>query len=266
MRYFFHISYFGRNFNGWQKHPNAYAVQSVIEEKISEIFKEPISIVGCGRTDAQVHALQYYFHCDLPDTWDFDLLFRLNMRLPQSIVVHEIIPVGDKAHARFDAVLRSYDFFIHNQNDAFLNQSSSYHPFKKLNLDAIKQALKLLVQYQDYRNFCVGPDKNEHTRCQIKKAQVFVHKNGTQLRFHIAANRFLTKMIRICMWRILQVGEERMSLETFESYFTNLDKQAPIAFSQPNGLYLSGVFYRTIQRPIACAFPLYNHLDWEELI
>ncbi|RZK48402.1 MAG: tRNA pseudouridine(38-40) synthase TruA [Pedobacter sp.] len=266
MRYFFHISYYGRNFNGWQKHPKAYSVQAVLEEKISQVFKTPIGIIGCGRTDAQVHAIQYFFHCDLPENWDFDLIFRLNKLLPSSIVVHEIIPVHAKSHARFDAVLRSYDYFIHSPKDAFLSQISTHYEFKDLDFEEMAKALALFVRYEDFRNFCVSPDKNEHTRCKIKEVKLFVNERGTQIRFYIAGNRFLTKMIRITMWRLLQVGEGKMSLETFEKYFKDLDNQPLISFAKPEGLYLSGVFYRELKRPIASDLALFDPSLWKEVV
>jgi len=76
--------------------------------------------MGCGRTDAQVHASQFFFHTDVQNAWDYDLMFRVNKALPDDIAVFEIIPVEENQHARFDATLRTYDYFIHTYKDPFL--------------------------------------------------------------------------------------------------------------------------------------------------
>ena len=111
MRYFVHIGYNGQRYNGWQKQPGVLNVQGVIELALSQTLKTPVFVIGCGRTDAHVHASQFFFHMDIEQEWDFDLLFRLNKILPHNIAVFDIIPAEAHRHARFDAVLRSYDYF-----------------------------------------------------------------------------------------------------------------------------------------------------------
>jgi tRNA pseudouridine38-40 synthase len=130
LRYFFHLGYLGTNYSGWQKHPDGLSVQQVLEEALSQIFKTPMYITGCGRTDAQVHASQFFFHIDVEREWDYDLLFRLNKLLPDDIAVFDIIPMEGQPHARFDAVERSYDYFIHTYKDPFLGGLSAFYAVK----------------------------------------------------------------------------------------------------------------------------------------
>ena len=107
MRYFLHISYHGGNYRGWQSQGLGKSVQEVLEKNLSNIFKTPITCIGCGRTDAEVNASQYFLHFDLKQVIDFDLVFRLNKVLPDDISVFEIISLPDNRHARFDASLVS---------------------------------------------------------------------------------------------------------------------------------------------------------------
>ncbi len=151
MRYFFHIGYHGTHYNGWQKHPGSNSVQQKLETALSKLLKVPIAINGCGRTDAQVHASQYFFHVDIENEWDFDLFFRLNKILPDDIAIFEIIPMQGQPHARFDAIKRTYDYFIHTYKDPFLSNYSSFYPYPDLNLDKMKAAVALLPKYTDYR-------------------------------------------------------------------------------------------------------------------
>ncbi|MDR6941478.1 tRNA pseudouridine synthase A [Mucilaginibacter pocheonensis] len=243
MRYFFHIGYHGTKYSGWQKHKGVVSVQLVLETALTKLFKYPVAIVGCGRTDAHVHASQFFFHIDIERTWDFDLFFRLNKILPDDIAVFDIIPMEGLPHARFDAVQRAYDYFIHTYKDPFLSGFSSLYPETGLNTDAMKRATALLPLYSDYRAFCKMPGRIDHTICNVTSAALFTDKSGDRLRFHISANRFLSKMIRIIIGRLLEIGRGDLSVDEFEYHL--ISKQTPkvIIPAYPQGLYLSKVTY-----------------------
>ncbi|MDB5019514.1 MAG: pseudouridine synthase [Pedobacter sp.] len=249
MRYFVHIAYNGLHFNGWQKQPGVLNVQGVIEKALSQIFKTPVFINGCGRTDAHVHASQFFFHMDIDQDWDFDLLFRLNKLLPASIAVFDIIPMDGMQHARFDAVKRSYDYFLHTYKNPFLNGLSSYYLLDGLRLDEMKRAVMLLPNYNDYRCFCTGPDKYEHTICNVMSADLFSDAKGDKIRFQISSNRFLSKMIRIIMGQLLKIGKGVLSVDGFEHYLIAKETPELITPAHPQGLYLSKVSYPYLNLP-----------------
>ena len=243
MRYFFHIAYQGQYFSGWQRQPNAKSVQEAIEHALLKIFKVQIPIYGCGRTDAQVHASQFFFHVDLASKFEFDLQFRLNKVLPDSIAVFDIVQMEGKPHARFDAVQRKYDYFIHTYKDPFLSTQSSMYDDASLDLHKMKSAVKLLTKYNDYKSFCAHPNKYEHTICNVMEADLFVNAKEDRIRFNIASNRFLGKMIRIIVAQLLKVGKCELSVDEFESHFINLEINNVVAPAHPTGLYLSKVTY-----------------------
>jgi tRNA pseudouridine38-40 synthase len=243
VRYFFHIGFNGYKYRGWQSQPIALNVQQVVERTLSKILKEPISVMGCGRTDAQVHASQFFFHVDISKEWDYDLLFRINKTLPHDIAVFEIIPVEDNQHARFDATLRTYDYFIHTYKDPFLNNFSSLYLERNLNLEKMKEAVLLLTRYHDYRALCKTPDDYRTTICKVTSATLFSDVTGDKLRFQISADRFLGKMVRIIVGKLLVIGRGELSVEEFEGYL--ISKKTPETFepAYPQGLYLSKVNY-----------------------
>ena len=249
MRYFFHIGYLGTNYSGWQKHPDAINVQQVLENSLSQIFKRPVYIVGCGRTDAQVHASQFFFHMDADDAWDFDLIFRLNNLLPDDIAVFDIIPMEGLPHARFDAIERSYDYFIHTYKDPFLSNFSSMYVVKNWDLDSMRRAANLLLKYNDYHAFCKMPDRNQHTICHVSTTGIFVDATGDKLRFHITANRFLGKMVRIIVGKILDIGTGKLSVGEFESHLIDPQLLQIIKPAYPQGLYLSKIKYPYLDIP-----------------
>jgi tRNA pseudouridine38-40 synthase len=249
LRYFVHIGYNGLHFGGWQKQPGVQNVQGVIENALSQIFKTPVFINGCGRTDAHVHASQFFFHMDIEQEWEFDLLFRMNKLLPSSIAAFDIIPMEGLQHARFDAVKRSYDYFLHTYKNPFLNGLSSYYLLDGLRLDEMKRAVALLPKYKDYRCFCTGPDKYEHTICNVMSADLFSDAKGEKIRFQISSNRFLSKMIRIIMGQLLKIGKGVLSVDGFEHYLIAKETPELITPAHPQGLYLSKVSYPYLNLP-----------------
>lgn len=229
-------------------------VQEVLETSLSKILKIPVAVIGCGRTDAQVHAAQFFFHIDVEETWDFDLLFRLNKILPGDIAVFDIFAMEGLPHCRFDAVQRTYDYFIHNYKDPFLSSFSSFYADKNLSVDKMRAAAALLPLYTDYRAFCKMPDRIDHTICNVSAATLFTSQSGDRLRFQISANRFLSKMVRIIVGRLLEIGRGEMSIDEFEHYLADKITPDVIIPAYPQGLYLSKVTYPYLDIPARAEF------------
>lgn len=256
MRYFFHIAYQGGDYSGWQRHPDGINVQQIFETALTRLLKTRIAVMGCGRTDAQVHASQFFFHADIESDWDFDLLFRLNKVLPDDIAVFDIIPMEGLPHARFDAIQRSYDYFIHTYKDPFLSRSSSLYPLNNPDIDQMQQAVALLPLYDDYRAFCKSPDRNEHTICRVSAARLNVSANGSKLHFYISANRFLGKMVRTIVGKLIEVGTGRLTVAEFKQCLVDPNTETVITPAYPQGLYLSKVTYPYLDLPVKADFGL----------
>ncbi len=221
--------------------------------------------MGCGRTDAQVHATQFFFHIEVDKEWDFDLVYRLNKLLPPDIAVFEIIPVEENQHARFDAMQRRYDYFIHTSKDPFLSESSSLYQEQNLNLQKMKKAVEIFTQHKDFRAFCKSPDKYRHTICNISSANLFRDSSGDRIRFQISANRFLTSMVRTMVGTLLEIGRENFSIEELENSFVTRALPDFITPAYPQGLYLSKVTYRYLDIPPRTEFSSVFQtidLDW----
>lgn len=239
------------------------SVQQVLESTLAQVLKTPVSIMGCGRTDARVHASQFFFHMDVQEGWNYDLMFRLNKNLPADIAIFEIIPMMDNQHARFDATQRTYDYYIHTFKDPFLSQFSSLYLERNLNLDSMKQAVSLLPNYSDYRAFCRTPADYDHTLCHVSSAQLFVDKSGDKIRFQISANRFLGRMIRIIVGRLLEIGNGELSVEEFEHFLISRQTPKVIDPAYPQGLYLTKVIYPYLDIPSRTTFSQMVHLSTE---
>lgn len=220
MRFFFRIAYKGTHYRGWQRQSTAISIQEVIEDVLTKVLGVKTTIIGCGRTDAGVHAHQYYFHADIDDYPDYNLIYRLNRNLPDDISIIDIIKVSNKSHTRYDAVSRSYAYSFHTKKDPFMAEYSSYIMMESVNLNLINASLKLLTKQTNYKHFCRTPDRHNTTICKVQKADI-IQLNSYSFRINITANRFLKSMIRIIVYRVLQVGNHKLGLTDFESYFTS---------------------------------------------
>jgi len=258
LRYFFHIGYNGTNYSGWQNLPQTRGanVQHVIETNLAKILKSKQGIVGCGRTDAHVHANQFFFHVDISKQWDYDLLFRLNKNLPPDIAVFDIIPVGDRSHARFDAIERTYSYFIHTYKDPHINDLSSCYLEKDLHLDKMKRAASLLMKYEDYSPFTKNIPTDKPTICKVTSAELHTDQNIEHIRFEITSNRFLNGMIRIIVNKLLMIGRGEMSIDEFESILISKKKPSVNRLAYPQGLYLMKVKYPYLDLPTRSPGPL----------
>ena len=120
MRYFIDISYFGKNYHGWQTQENAITIQEILDKSLSTILKTEIKSLGSGRTDTGVHAKQMYAHFDFEEPIDLEnLIYKLNAFLNKDIGIANIHKVRHNSHARFDAISREYEYYITQKKDVY---------------------------------------------------------------------------------------------------------------------------------------------------
>ena len=129
MRLFAEISY-QREALSWLAKATKCHYCSILHEKAFNVVlrETEFNCTGCGRTDSGVHAKQFYFHFDTNENFDLDkLVFKVNTLLPEDIVVHRLIDVPEVSHTRFDAVSRTYQYYIHQKKNPFLTDISYYN-------------------------------------------------------------------------------------------------------------------------------------------
>jgi tRNA pseudouridine38-40 synthase len=240
-RYCFELAYNGRDFSGWQKQPNAPSVQESIEEALSALHShEVIDVVGCGRTDAGVHAQHYVLHVDLPEVEDCaQLTFKLNRMLPKSIVIHSIRACAADFHARFDATRRTYRYFIHCHKNPFL--ANSWYMPQEFNLDAMNTAAQHLLGTQDFTSLAkLHTDVKTHI-CTVYHAAW--NTSEEQIYFEITADRFLRNMVRACVGTLLDVGTGRIEPSDIPTILAAKDRQAASMSVPAHGLFLWQIEY-----------------------
>ena len=63
-RYQVLIEYIGTSFVGWQIQSKGKSIQKEIQVKLSKLLKEKVVLIGSGRTDTGVHAIEQSAHFD----------------------------------------------------------------------------------------------------------------------------------------------------------------------------------------------------------
>ncbi|KIX22698.1 pseudouridine synthase [Flavobacterium sp. 316] len=241
MRYFIEFAYNGKNYFGFQKQPDAISIQETLDKALNLLFKTTIEIVGAGRTDSGVHAKQMYAHFDYDN--EIDTAFwikKLNSYLPKDIVIYTIFKVHNDAHARFDAISRTYEYYIHTFKDVFLHEGS-WHYYNTLDVNKMNEACKILFEYIDFECFSkVHTDVNTFN-CKISEA--FWQQNGHHLVFTITADRFLRNMVRAIVGTMINIGIGKVSITDFKAIIESKSRKEA-GFSVPaHGLYLVKVKY-----------------------
>ena len=245
MRYFLRFAYDGTAFHGSQRQPNGVTVQETMEQALALIFREEVQLTFAGRTDAGVHAHEMYAHFDIGDEEmrreGERLVFRLNGILPDSIAIFDIYHVKENAHARFDAVRRTYEYHIIDHKDPFLcKQATRVRP--GLDFAAMNESAKLLIGKQDFASFCRTNTDVKTTICDLKQAEWKELDNGHAV-FTISADRFLRNMVRAVVGTLFEIGRGKMTKEQFAEVITQHNRCAAGDSAPAEGLFLTHIEY-----------------------
>jgi tRNA pseudouridine38-40 synthase len=225
-RYFLHLAYNGKNYHGWQFQLNTpLTIQQILQERLSLLLHEKITLIGCGRTDTGVHAKEYYAHFDSAkediisnkQQW----LFKMNHCVPKDIALINVLPVQDNANARFSATARTYKYYIHQIPNPFTNDFSAYI----------------------YGDIDVGIMNNSHANhiCEIMECN-WVRENHNII-FTVKANRFLRNMVRALVGTMLDVGTKKITLKDFEKIILSQDRSRAGKSIVGKGLHLETIDY-----------------------
>lgn len=240
MRYFIEFSYNGKSYHGWQNQPHSVSVQEVMEKCLTTLLRTKIEIVGAGRTDSGVHALQMFAHFDTEKTIDNQLVYKLNSFLPKDIAVHQIHKVRDDAHARFDATKRTYEYRISTYKDAFRYESSMYINLP-LDVQKMQEAANILFKYTDFQCFSKSNTDVRTYNCKIYQA--LWRQEGGLLIFTISADRFLRNMVRAIVGTLVDVGLNKISVIDFQNIIESKNRSKAGASVPACGLFLKKVEY-----------------------
>jgi tRNA pseudouridine38-40 synthase len=242
-RYFIKLSFKGTHYHGWQVQLNSTTVQGILNRDLSIILGKKIETTGAGRTDTGVHAKVFYAHFDSERDnlhQDPNLIFKINGKLPKDIAIHEILKVKDDAHARYNAISRTYEYHITRIKDPFLTDLAHYI-YGELDFEAMKSATALLLNVSDFTSFSKVDTDVKTNICKISRADWEIDKE--KIVFTITADRFLRDMVRAIMGTMLDIGFGRIKPEDLTVIINKKDRSAAGASVPAKGLFLVDVQY-----------------------
>ena len=242
MRYFIYISYVGQAYSGWQIQNNARSIQQTIQDTLGKILSCNISIVGSSRTDKGVHAKQQVAHVDIAKPINIPcLIYKLNRMLPADISILSMRPVLDNAHARFNALYRSYEYSLTTEKDPFHYHNTTWF-YNLPSLELLNEISAFFCRKADFSYFSKINHQTKTSLCHIQKATWSQVDN--KIVFYIKSDRFLHGMVRMIVSSILKVGMGKISFTTLQKWMQpNTTIRPHLTLAPPGGLTLTEVSY-----------------------
>jgi tRNA pseudouridine38-40 synthase len=240
VRYALELAYKGTAYRGWQSQLNGNTVQEEIELQLARLFQKKTNVLGCGRTDAEVHASYFVAHFDAETELPERFLFRLNQMLPADIAVYDVFAVSDDFHARFSATYRKYIYKTTYIKNPFRRDEMLFL-FKEPNVERMNLACKELLTHTDFAAFCKSNADNKTTLCDLMQAEWLM--NDGSLEFHVKANRFLRNMVRAMVGTLLDIGNGNTDLGNLQEIMASGQRSASGKSVAAKGLYLAEVGY-----------------------
>ncbi len=241
MRYFIELAYNGKAYFGWQSQPDAVTVQETLEKALFVLLQQSTPVTGAGRTDTGVHATRYFAHFDAEEIQDrASLMYKLNSILPEDIAVFDVFKVPDEAHARFDALSRSYQYQVIQYKDPFLADRSHFVK-NTLDVERMNKAAEILKNYTDFKCFSKSKTDVKTYNCKIDEA--YWESSGELLTFHITADRFLRNMVRAIVGTLLEIGLHKLQVEDLHKIIESRDRQKAGTSVPAKALFLTGITY-----------------------
>ena len=237
------VAYEGTNYCGWQIQPNGITIEQVLNETLSSLLGEEITVTGASRTDAGVHSLGnvavFETHTKMPAE---KISFALNQRLPEDIVVQESCQVPEDFHPRFSKSRKTYEYRILNcRFRQPLGRRTSYFYHYPLNVSAMQKAAAYLVGEHDFTSFAsVHAQTNTYVRTIYA---LDVVREGDMIRIRVQGNGFLYNMVRIIAGTLIQVGAGIKKPEDMESILAGKDRELAGPTAPAHGLTMIGLEY-----------------------
>ena len=254
MRYLFHLAFKGTRYHGWQTQSGSISVQETIETTLGKILGKRVLIHGCGRTDAGVHAAQYFFHTDLEENLEADFAFIINKNLPQDVTIFDILKVPGNFHAQLGTLQREYRYFVHTYPDPFLADLSSFYP-GPFHFERMQSALRLIETIEDFTAASLTPLRLDSTQSKLETCHLEWSKDKERFVLIFRGDRFIRGMVRLLTAAVLEVGRGRLNPQSLSDHLHSGQRIPLLPPAYPQGLYLSRIQYPNYNFPVKGYLP-----------
>ena len=239
------IEYVGTNFRGWQVQKKGKTVQGLVQQKISKILKEKINLVGSGRTDTGVHAIEQSAHFECKNRIEnFDKFLRsTNYFLNKDLVsILKIKKRNKYFHSRFSVKMRIYKYVIINRvGGPVLDNKRGWHIMNNLDIKMMKKAAKKLVGTKDFSTFRASSCRAKSPIKTLKSVKIKFQNDKIEIEFQ--SKSFLQRQVRSMVGCLKYVGEKKWNLKKFTEIMNRKKRILCAPPAPPEGLYLARVIY-----------------------
>lgn len=243
MRVLLKISYLGTAYHGWQVQPNGITVQETMQNALEKLYKCRPNLTGCSRTDAGVHAREFFCHYDT-DCYILDkgIISALNTVLPNDIAVIGCKYVDDGFHARYSAKGKNYIYRIYNSSiPCPFEDGRSWRISRILDENRMNEFAKRIVGKHDFIGFSSSGRTVEDTVRTVSECSV--SRDGDIITLSVTADGFLYNMVRIIVGTAVDVSNGKIEPEDTEGILNSKSRNAAGITAPPHGLYLNKVIY-----------------------
>lgn len=232
------VAYDGTRYHGWQIQPGVETIEGKLNQALSELLKEEITVIGASRTDTGVHALGNLavFDTDtrIPPK---KIAYALNQRLPEDIRIQNSKEVEKEFHPRKISTRKTYCYSIVSQEFANpLERLYSHFTYLNLDIDKMRKAAIFLQGEHDFASFCAAGSQAESTVRRIYK--ILVTKEENKIKIFVTGNGFLYNMVRIIAGTLIEVGRGKISPENMKEIIEARDRTKAGPTAPANGLLL----------------------------
>ena len=239
----FTMSYDGTNYHGFQIQKEDITIEKALKDAVFKLTEEDVDIIGCGRTDAGVHAINYTFNFKTSSTIPCDKFpIAFSTVLPSDISVTSCEEASKDFHSRFSALKKTYKYVIYTGklNNPFYNRYS-HHIKHPLDLENMKKAAKLIEGEKDFKCFMAqGSPVNDTVRTVYG---IEIEKKDDIIEIEVTGNGFLYNMVRIIAGTLVAVGGGKISPSEIENIIDSKKRENAGMTLPPQGLFLKEVFY-----------------------
>ncbi len=235
------VAYDGTNYNGWQVQPTGVTIEGVLNETLTQLTKEAVTVIGASRTDSGVHALGniavFDTNTKIPPE---KISYALNQWLPEDIVVQDSCEVPMDFHPRRCESRKTYEYKILNRTFPLpLNRHDCYFTYQKLDVEKMQQAAQYLIGEHDFKSFCSIHSQAETTTRTIY--DLTVKKEQDLITIRVTGSGFLYNMVRIVAGTLLQIGTGERSPNEMQEILQAKDRTAAGPTAPAHGLTMIGI-------------------------
>lgn len=235
------MEYDGTNFLGWQIQKEGRTVQSVLKDTLKILLQEDVNIIGAGRTDSGVHARGQVANFITKSNREIPIIHRaLNGLLPDDIRIHDVSEVPLDFNSRYDALSRTYKYYI-SLKPLAIERNLKWYCYFKLDMNILKDCAEFISHQKDFKSFCYNKSEQKHHLCNIFISKWIELDN--EIIYHISANRFLYGMVRSLVGTMIDVARGKLSFNNFKDIFTKRNRKFATRTAPAKGLFLESVEY-----------------------